>query len=437
MTIQQISVYSLALEVESHNYLATNSIATLLAISRGIEDAVIYSELKGTFYAGFQRFSAFLPQMPRFKQLAAVCGRVLVFGFPDVAVPEIPNLEFIPLDEDAPLVQEWFIVFNHPDFNVALVTQQIGEQNPVLNLGHKRQYKGGMTLQPELIATIRRAFVDALPSESGTARIVPSTEKVPPRPYQTFFRIFMNSLERSNRQLAAVYASLEKQNKDLEELNNIVKTMMSRTAWEQANLASNQTFKAVENYRSETLSVLTTDIQGFTTMSEIVPAKQLVPSLNDYLDLLATTVYQHNGDVDKFLGDGMLAFFQRPCDAVQAAIGIQRHIRLFNERQINKGCKAFPTRIAIVTGPCLVARIGSRDRQEVTVLGDTVNTSSRLQAIGQPGWVTMDEATYLACEHPPTVPKMVKVRGKEGLQSVYQILPDDFLRVENHFGRER
>ena len=81
----------------------------------------------------------------------------------------------------------------------------------------------------------------------------------------------------------------------------------------------------------------------------------------------------------------------------------------------------FTTRISLVTGSCLLARIGSRDRQEITVLGDTVNLASRLQALAPSGGIVMDEQTFTAAGQPPALHTTAKIRGKSELQVVYEI----------------
>lgn len=85
-TVQRMSLYPLV-SGKDHRNLMTNSVPTLLAISHSIEDAVMKHRLRGTFYAGFQRFSSFSPQINRFSQLAVVCGDVVIFGYPDAPVP--------------------------------------------------------------------------------------------------------------------------------------------------------------------------------------------------------------------------------------------------------------------------------------------------------------------------------------------------------------
>ena len=422
--IQHLSLFRLAQEATTG--LMSTSVATLLAISNGIEDAVIDHQLRGVFYAGFQRISSFMPQVERFAQLAAACGEVVIFAEPDVAPPTIPGVNFVLLEPDAPLAEEWFIVFAHPALGMTLLTREIHapteeERRTSRPLGRGRYYKGALLCD---LTVVRRAAVslrDALAAETAPHTDLP---KVPP-PYTSFLQSFAGNLEERNRELQALYQTLQERKEAVDRLNRIVKTMMSRTAWEEATFIRDAPAAASPRTQQQTLSVLNTDIAGFTTMSESMDVTPLVKDLNRYLDMLATTVYQSRGDVDKFLGDGMLAFFERPRDALAAALRIQQRVAAFNAQQIAADAPAFPTRVGLMTGPCLIAGVGSRARQEVTILGDTVNTASRLQGLAPTGGVLMDEMTYQACGAPDATAKRVDVRGKQGRQSVYEIAPDE------------
>jgi len=117
----------------------------------------------------------------------------------------------------------------------------------------------------------------------------------------------------------------------------------------------------------------------------------------------------------------MLAFFGSPLPALKAALLIQKRISAFNKQRIVVQHPPFITRIGLVTGPCLLARIGSRDRQEITILGDTVNLASRFQALAPPGGLVMDQATFTAADHPPALHSTVQIRGKRDFQPVYEI----------------
>lgn len=87
--IQNISLYPSTSAAMSKNVATTSSVPTLLAISHSLEETVMHHALEGIFYAGFQRFSAFLPQVNRFRYLASRCKKIYVFGYPDAAVPQI------------------------------------------------------------------------------------------------------------------------------------------------------------------------------------------------------------------------------------------------------------------------------------------------------------------------------------------------------------
>lgn len=419
MDAQRLSLYPLTIQAGPEN-MTTSSVATLLAISHGLEDAVMRHRLRGTFYAGFQRFSAFLPQVNRFARLAALCGDVVVFGVPDAPVPAIPNVTYIELQPDAPLAREWFIVFDRPELAAALLTREIGATDDMLTtFGRGRYYQGVLSFDPTLVVASQTALARALGRAADAEVAAPIAASAP---YFTFLQIFSGSLEKRNRQLAALYQTLDQRAQSLERLNQVVKTLMSRAAWEEAALQSEETSPTADAVlKQTTLTVLCSDVQGFTTLSATRPAQPLMQDLNRYLDILATTVYQNFGDVDKFLGDGMLAFFQRPTAALQAALAMQRRIAAFNAQQVAHLRDPFPTRVSLVTGPCLIARVGSRDRQEVTILGDTVNMASRLQALSEVGGVLLDEATYQACQPVAATATQVKVRGKTGMYPVYQV----------------
>lgn len=108
-----------------------NTVPAMNAISRVIEDQVIRHELPVNFFAGFQRFSCFAAQAKRYTRLAAVCRRVYVFGVPDIAPPNIPGVEFIPLAPDDDLALEWFLHVDTPDLWTTLVTREEPGQDPV------------------------------------------------------------------------------------------------------------------------------------------------------------------------------------------------------------------------------------------------------------------------------------------------------------------
>jgi class 3 adenylate cyclase len=170
----------------------------------------------------------------------------------------------------------------------------------------------------------------------------------------------------------------------------------------------------------EIMTVLITDIAGFSKVSERVEPNTVIATLSLYMNMLSRIVYQFNGEVDKYLGDGMFAFFRQPSEAVEAARRIQRRVEQFNVQQSARGMMQFPTRIGIATGKVLLALIGSTSRREYTLIGDRVNVAARLQELAPVGGIAIDEVTYQAASTPAYVASDTFVlKGKEKLERVY------------------
>ncbi len=129
---------------------------------------------------------------------------------------------------------------------------------------------------------------------------------------------------------------------------------------------------------------LFTDLAGFTTLSEGLSATDLADLLNRYLDGLSACVLAHDGTVDKFVGDGMMAFFGAPLDqpdhadrAIACAAAIARYAEAFRRETAALGVGA--TRIGVYTGAAVVGNIGGSERFQFTAVGDAVNTAARLE----------------------------------------------------------
>jgi adenylate cyclase len=172
------------------------------------------------------------------------------------------------------------------------------------------------------------------------------------------------------------------------------------------------------------LTILFVDIQGFTAISEQVQVDYIHKFLNDFFTGMTQAVFDHQGAVNKFLGDGLLAFFGDPIPvenhaeaAVRAAIDMQKAMTKINAKWTRSGLGDFQNglaiRIGINTGPVIVGDLGSARRVEYTVLGSAVNIASRLESLCPPGGVIMSARTRamigndIACE----APMFVKVKG--------------------------
>jgi adenylate cyclase len=138
----------------------------------------------------------------------------------------------------------------------------------------------------------------------------------------------------------------------------------------------------------QTLTVMFSDIAGFTTISEAL-GERVVPLLSEYLETVSRAVLDHAGTIDKFIGDGVMAFWGAPVPnerhavaACAAALDCQRLLAVQRTEAGRCGGTPLYMRIGINTGRMLVGNIGSSERLSYTVIGDPVNIASRLEAMG-------------------------------------------------------
>jgi class 3 adenylate cyclase len=145
-------------------------------------------------------------------------------------------------------------------------------------------------------------------------------------------------------------------------------------------------------------TILFTDIAGFSAILAHLPRhqqQQILESLTgEYYDLLRRSVRDCGGNVDKFIGDGMMAIFSNPGDAVNAAQQIQWGITRFNVEQERRRHPSFPTRTAIASGWVIRKSFGPFWRRNRTYLGAAVNTAAHLAEVGYPGQVLISHPTF-------------------------------------------
>ncbi len=138
----------------------------------------------------------------------------------------------------------------------------------------------------------------------------------------------------------------------------------------------------------ETLSVLFSDIRGFTSLSEKMEVRSLVALLNEYLGEMTSIVFQHSGTLDKFIGDAVMAFWGAPIadpnhalHAVLCAMEMKFKLNELNQNWRSLGCPPLEIGVGINTGDVIVGNIGSELRLNYTVIGDNVNLASRIEGL--------------------------------------------------------
>lgn len=181
------------------------------------------------------------------------------------------------------------------------------------------------------------------------------------------------------------------------------------------------------------LTMLISDVRNFTTMSESLPPEEVVGFLNDYFSDMVEAVFEHGGILDKFLGDGLLAVFgaleespDHARRAVLTALRMKELVEKINERRAAVHKPPVAIGIGINTDDVVVGNIGSRRRLEYTVIGDGVNTCSRVESLNKEFGtaILITESTYAALgdEFVCRLMPEARLKGKTHVPKVYEVV---------------
>lgn len=182
-----------------------------------------------------------------------------------------------------------------------------------------------------------------------------------------------------------------------------------------------------------TLTVLFSDVRGFTTFSEKYPPETVVGTLNEHLNMMVSVIFKHQGTLDKFVGDCVMAFWGAPVPqpnhaelACRAALEMIEGLEKLNQKWQSEGRPTLRIGVGINTGDMLFGNIGSEQRMDFTVIGDTVNLGSRLESATKElkASIVISEATYReVCERVEVRPLgEISVKGKAQKIVVYELL---------------
>ncbi|MGQ4810063.1 hypothetical protein NKDENANG_03509 [Candidatus Entotheonellaceae bacterium PAL068K] len=173
------------------------------------------------------------------------------------------------------------------------------------------------------------------------------------------------------------------------------------------------------------LTVIFVDIRQFSRFAERHQPEEVVEALNQYLNITVEILFAHQGTLDKFLGDGLLAFFgaplpqaDHPQQAVRAALALQGAITDLNTERRRRGQATLDIGIGINSGEAIIGNIGSEKRMEYTVIGDMVNVAQRLQALAQGGEIRISDTTLSSVASLVTVYNTTEERLKGRQQPV-------------------
>ncbi len=179
------------------------------------------------------------------------------------------------------------------------------------------------------------------------------------------------------------------------------------------------------------VTVLFCDVRGFTALTERLRPEEVVLLLNDFYDLMIDATFKFEGTLDKFLGDAVMAVFGAPIAlsdhalrSVRTAVIMRSGIERLSAQRIHAGREPVTVGIGISTGEVVAGTVGTEERMEYTVIGDSVNLAARLESSAKPMQILISGRTYRDVkDHVDGRPLgVVKVKGKEEEVEVYEVL---------------
>lgn len=207
----------------------------------------------------------------------------------------------------------------------------------------------------------------------------------------SYLQIVSNRIDELNLLKTTFDAMVDKLAKDTEVIMEITRTFEKFVPKQFVSHITNGGLEPlrVGNYKKEFITILFSDIRNFTTLSETMQPDEVIRFLNRYFKNMSDSIQKNHGFVDKFIGDAIMALFDRTngsnaeriYDAIQGAIGMQEALKSYNTLRVNEGYDPIVTGIGIHSGPVIVGTVGWEDRVETTVIGNNVNLASRIEGL--------------------------------------------------------
>ncbi|MBN1648895.1 MAG: response regulator [Spirochaetales bacterium] len=180
------------------------------------------------------------------------------------------------------------------------------------------------------------------------------------------------------------------------------------------------------------MTVFFADIRQFTRLSESMTPKENFKFINSYLARISPIIQKHNGFIDKYIGDSIMALYpENPDDALHTAIEMMQHIHVYNGHRANSGYKPIKIGVGIHTGKCIMGVIGDGERMQGTVISDAVNLASRVQDVTKlyGANIIISQDTFVRLDNPLDYNfrflGKAKVKGKEQTVSLFEIFDGD------------
>ena len=222
------------------------------------------------------------------------------------------------------------------------------------------------------------------------------------------------------------------------ELKNIISLIRGILPYVSFHTIQNAEKNLSSKSSTRELCFLFTDIRGFTTMCENMQPREVISILNHYLDIETKIIFENGGDVDKYVGDEIMAFFSGPkkeINACKAAMEIRKAMRREQKAALKEGSALVSIGIGINSGPVVFGPVGSKTRKDFTSIGDTVNLAARLEGAnkeyGSKSIISEEVYKNLSNDFICRELDFIAVKGKTEAVRIYEILqPTEKLTTE-------
>ena len=235
------------------------------------------------------------------------------------------------------------------------------------------------------------------------------------------------------RKVRSRTAQLALANADLEERNGLIRQVFGRYL---SNDIVTVLLKAAAEKKLQLggerrkITILTSDLRGFTAISERMAPEEVIQILNIYLEYMADVITQYRGTIDEFMGDGILVLFGAPVAreddasrAVACACAMQLKMGAVNERMKQMGLPALEMGIGVNTGEAIVGNIGSEKRTKYGIVGSQVNLTYRIESHTTGGQILISQTTFEEVKSIVKIAgqKEISVKGIEKPISIYDV----------------
>lgn len=194
-------------------------------------------------------------------------------------------------------------------------------------------------------------------------------------------------------------------------LQEVIRQYLPKSTWEKADLSAGSGMIEIPDEQIE-LAIFFLDIESFTAFSETRSASEVISALNEILGPVVDLLLAGGLDIDKFIGDSVFATSRDPVRALESAIQVRDKAAEINKARIARGEPSLAVRIGMHYGRVIRGNVGGNGRKENAIIGDAVNTASRIERACQPGKVLASETLALMAESRIEISPRLELKAK-------------------------